>query len=41
MVERLSYGSSDVERAHNLLNGVALWQWEAEELKQTCGADWE
>jgi hypothetical protein len=40
-VERLFLGSSDVERAHNLSNGVALWQWEAEELKQTCGADWE
>ena len=34
-VERLSYGSSDVERAHNLLSGVALGSGEAEELSQT------
>ena len=34
-VERLFLGSSDVERAHNLLNGVALGSGEAEELSQT------
>ena len=33
-VERLFLGSSDVERAHNLLNGVALSGREAEELSQ-------
>jgi hypothetical protein len=34
-VEWLSLGSSDVERAHNLSNGVALGSGEAEELSQT------
>jgi hypothetical protein len=34
-VERLFLGSSDVERAHNLSNGVDLGSGEAEELSQT------
>ena len=35
------FGSSDVERAHNLSNGVALGSGEAEELSQTWDTDWE
>ena len=40
-VERLFLGSSDVERAHNLSNGVNLRSGEAEELNQTWNTDWE
>ena len=31
----ISFGSSSVERAHNLTSGVALGSVEAEELSQT------
>jgi hypothetical protein len=40
-VERLFLGSSDVERAHNLMSEVALGSVEAEELKRMCDTDWE
>jgi hypothetical protein len=39
-VERLFLGSSGVERAHNLSNGVALGGREAEELSQMINSDW-
>ena len=32
---------SNVERAHNLSNGVTLGSGEAEELSQTWDTDWE
>jgi hypothetical protein len=37
----ISFGSSSVERAHNLSNGVNLGSGEAEELSQTWDTDWE
>ena len=40
-VERLFLGSSNVERAHNLMSEVALGSVEAEELKRMCDTDWE